>query len=79
MCGARRVLELQAMPALHAALGEGLQWQRDSRGSGATGTHSALSIDAWNWLTIAVFTCSQSCCAGTDCTLAEEHVALADE
>ena len=63
------------MPALHVALGEGLQWQGASPGGG----HDQLSIDAWSWLTIAVFTCSKSCSTGTGYTLVEEHVVLAEE
>lgn len=74
-CGAPRMFELQAMPALHAALSEGLSWQADSGGGDDDG---GLSIDAWAWLTVAVFSCSQSCSIGTGC-IAEEHVVLANE
>lgn len=63
------------MPALHAALSEGLSWQQGSD----VGAGSRPSIDAWTWLTVAVFACSQSCGAGPGCTLAEEHVVLAKE
>jgi Programmed cell death protein 2, C-terminal putative domain len=73
------VFELQTMPAMHTALGEGLQWQQSASSSGGDGSSGELSIDAWSWLTIAVFTCSKSCSVGTGYTLVEEHVALADE
>lgn len=64
---------------MHTALGEGLQWQSACASGSHDGSSSELSIDAWSWLTIAVFTCSKSCSAGTGYTLVEEHVMLADE
>ena len=68
------------MPAMHTALGEGLQWQQSASAcSSRDGSSSELSIDAWSWLTVAVFTCSKSCSTGPGYTVVEEHVVLADE
>lgn len=76
-CGAPRMFELQAMPALHVALSEGLAWRRETSGEGDNAC--GVSIDAWHWLTVAVFTCSKSCRAASGCTVIEEHVVLANE
>lgn len=76
-CGAPRLFELQTMPALYAALSEGLAWQHDSGGDGGIG--GGISIDAWRWLTIAIFSCSKSCGPAPGCTVTEEHVVLANE
>lgn len=75
------MFELQAMPALHAALSEGLAWQRENNGEGggSGGDACGASVDAWQWLTVAVFSCSQSCCDASGCTVTEEHVVLANE
>lgn len=81
-CGAPRAFEMQAMPALHQALAEGLSWHRQhsqqdqqrqqrkpepmllsgpEREAAAGVSVVGPTIDAWAWLTIAVFTCSESC------------------
>ena len=83
-CGAPRVFELQAMPALHQSLSEGLAWQQQSEqppehGS-AGGPAVAPSIDAWSWLTMAVFSCSASCDGGSSGPhLVEEAVQILNE
>lgn len=93
-CGAHRLFELQAMPALHQALAEGLFWQQQQRQQqqasdwGTTeseaGALAVPSILSWSWLTVAVFTCSVSCSRGlardgSSTGLAEEAVVLRNE
>lgn len=57
-CGGPRRLELQLMPGLMHALDEGLAWQAEH------GAGQGPTIDDWNWLSIAVFTCAKSCSDG---------------
>ena len=92
-CGAPRLFELQAMPALHHALAEGLSWQQQQQQQqaldrGTTESEAASpavpSIDSWSWLTVAVLTCSASCTRvlagdGSGTCLAEEAVMLQNE
>lgn len=76
-CGAPRTFELQAMPALHAALSEGLTWRRQHLT--VVGGGSEPNLDDWGWLTVAVFTCSRACSAEGACTFVEEEVFLVNE
>ena len=81
-CGGRRVLELQLMPGLLAALEEGLAWVelRDGSETGCTAGGAPPSLDHWTWLTIAVFTCANSCGGSSaEWTFAEEQVEMCIE
>jgi hypothetical protein len=78
-CGGPRVPELQLMPGLLAALEEGLAWLEPRHGAGSScrADGASPSLDRWTWLTIAVFTCANSCGgSGAQWTVAEEQLEM---
>ena len=70
------------MPGLLAALGDGLAWlaERNNAETGCEATVvAAPSVDAWGWLTLAVFTCKTSCGTSGVWTIAEEQIGICQE
>ena len=70
------------MPGLLAALGDGLAWlaaRNSAKEGGEVYVVETPSVDAWVWLTLAVFTCKASCGASGGWTFAEEQVAMCQE
>ena len=59
-CAAPRRCELQLMPPLLHFASEGLEWSGSDVG-GRRGMVSVAQLDAWDWQTVGVFTCSKSC------------------
>ena len=57
-CRAPRTCELQLMPPLLHFAAQAHEW---SGGGGGRGAVSAEALDAWDWQTVAAFTCSRSC------------------
>ncbi len=80
-CGNPRVPELQLMPGLLAALGDGLAWQAEQEKAEAGGraTVAAPSVDSWVWLTLAVFTCKASCGQSDGWNVTEEQIVSCQE
>ena len=80
-CGGPRVLELQLMPGLLAALGDGLAWLAEQNNAQADGDDAAAapSVDGWAWLTLAVFSCKSSCGGSDGWTVAEEQLVMCQE
>ncbi|KAK3257421.1 hypothetical protein CYMTET_33490, partial [Cymbomonas tetramitiformis] len=56
-CGAPRTFEMQLMPPLLHYFEEGADWEA-SQGWAAS---PEIDLDAWDWLTAVVYTCSKSC------------------
>lgn len=75
-CGAARVVELQLIAPLAAALEEANEYLRESEGSG-----TVLVPDTWDWSTVAVWTCGASCAAssGTRWAVVEEFCAVSKD
>ena len=67
-CAAPRKCELQLMPPLLHFASEGLEWSGGGGGGGGRrrGLVSVTQLDAWDWQTVAVFTCSKSCGGGEE-------------
>jgi hypothetical protein len=55
---AARKFELQLMPPLCTYLLEGWEYSKAHRGGGARGSAGA-DLEAWDWSTAAIYTCSQ--------------------
>ena len=81
-CGAERRCEIQLMPPLLHFVSEGAEWstKKDVAHGAAVGTDQ---LDAWDWQTVAAFTCAKSCGVASldsvDSTQwTEEHVECVD-
>lgn len=69
------------MTPLIPALAEAAEWlAADASSGGAAAGASLQPPDSWEWLTVAVFSCSASCGGGGGApALVEEGVALVNE
>ena len=81
LCGGPCVAELQLMPGLLAAIGDGLAWlaERDIADTRGSMSPPAASIEHWTWLTLAVFTCKTSCSGSDSWTIAEGQIVMCQE
>ena len=83
LCGSRCVFELQLMPHLIYALYEAAEWLHSKTAGGdAPDDRTAMAVQnastcsmEWEWASVAIFTCSQSCSPSDTCT-AEQVVVL---
>lgn len=67
------------MTPLIPALTEAAEWLAAEEG-GAAAAASLQPPDSWEWLTVAVFSCSGSCCgSGGEAALIQEEVVLVNE
>lgn len=72
LCGAPRVFEVQLMAPLMAVVLECADWLAVEEGGGGEGGRLAqhrTAINAaanWDFVTLAVFTCSANCCGRSD-------------
>lgn len=80
-CQAEVVFELQLMPALMPMLSDAVAMLPGDASVAASMCAAAQAVwPEWEWLTVAVFTCSQSCRPAGACQhLLEEQVAVAYE
>ena len=82
-CGSDRRCEIQLMPPLLHFVSEGAEWstKKDVAHGASVGTDQ---LDAWDWQTVAAFTCAKSCgvAASSDSVdstqWTEEHVECVD-
>ena len=79
-CGAERRCEIQLMPPLLHFVAEAADWSKGNRRGPVVG---ADQLDAWDWQTVAAFTCSKSCAEGSgenggETQWTEEHVECVD-
>lgn len=70
-CGSPRVFEMQLMPYLIHALQEAAEWLSSEEANGIQRRYAMNAFLEWDWTTMSVFTCSQSCEIG--------HLGLVDE
>ena len=82
-CGAERRCEIQLMPPLLHFVAEAADWSEGNR-RGVKFAVGADQLDAWDWQTVAAFTCSKSCSDGSgengrnETQWTEEHVECVD-
>ena len=82
-CGAERRCEIQLMPPLLHFVAEAADWSKGNRRGGGGRAVGADQLDAWDWQTVAAFTCSKSCSEGSgenggETQWTEEHVECVD-